>query len=210
MNCSLINSLFWRYRFSKLLNVVLALALLVGFGVSVAAAKGYLSIGVWSRSQDSRIVQSVELSQDVTLVRLGNQGIKEVRKGTTIFGWTVPGTSEVSYIRYSYKAALGIDGRDVTITKVNDSTYRITIPKFVFLGHSDESFETVVDDNGVLSFVTADIDKEKAINEILSDTASEELISANEDILKAQAQTFYTSIVHGVDPDVTLQFTFAG
>ena len=149
---------------SKFFNVVLVLALIVGFGVSVAASKGLLSIGIWSRSTDSRVVQSIELSQDVTLIRLGNEGMKKVESGTEVFGWKVPGTNRADFIQYSYKAALGIDGREVKIEKVGDKTFRVSIPAFKFLGHSDEEFKTVVEDNGVLSFVTADIDKAEAID----------------------------------------------
>lgn len=165
---------------------------------------------VWSSSTDTQVVQSVELRQDVTLLRLGIQGIRMDETGSHIGSWKIPGTGRSIYLQYKYTAMLGLDGSQVTIEKIGDKHYRVNIPEFKFLGHSDASFETAVEDGGVISFVTPDIDTTETINEILNSDVKNEHLKDNRELLKLQTEDFYSGIIHGVDPDITLEFHYAG
>ncbi|MCV5968550.1 hypothetical protein, partial [Lactococcus petauri] len=89
-------------------------------------------------------------------------------------------------------AKLGIEGKDVTIEHTGEDALLISIPEFIFIGHDDESFRTVVEDNGVISGVTPEIDTVEMINTILDDDAQGQYVDANQEVLEDQARVFYT------------------
>jgi hypothetical protein len=82
-------------------------------------------------------------------------------------------------------------------------------PEFVFIGHDDEDFQLVTENNGALSWLTPEIDQFELVNTILNDEAKDEYIKSNEELLRDQARDFYGGIVTSVDPDVEVQFRFA-
>ena len=84
----------------------------------------------------------------------------------------------------------------------------MSIPKFIFIGHDNEDFKLIAENNGILSFVTPEIDRVDMINKILNSDAKKEYISANDEILKDQAKAFYTSLISSIDPTLTIEFDF--
>lgn len=48
------------------------------------------------------------------------------------------------------------------------------------------------------------------INNILSDENKQKYITQNEAALKEQAKAFYSGIIAGVDPEITIEFEFEG
>ncbi|MSS46705.1 hypothetical protein FYJ43_11925 [Cutibacterium sp. WCA-380-WT-3A] len=84
----------------------------------------------------------------------------------TIGGHEVWGTKKTEFIQYGYDAQLGIDGTAVIITRKDPTHIKVTVPPFKFTGHSNEEFKKAAEDNGAISFVTADIDAAKAITEL--------------------------------------------
>ena len=46
------------------------------------------------------------------------------------------------------------------------------------------------------------------INTILNDEVREQYLAQNSELLRDQAQVFYTSIITGIDPAITLEFKF--
>ena len=50
----------------------------------------------------------------------------------------------------------------------------------------------------------------RMINNILSDENKQKLITQNATALKEQAKVFYTGIIASVDPEITIDFEFAG
>ena len=110
-------------------------------------------------THDSQVINAVDRVEQVALVSLGIQGINESRANSEVFGLKVPGSDRVTFVQYSFRGKLGIDGENVTVTPTGENSYRVTIPKFIFIGYDDLDFKVAAEDNGVLSWVTADIDR---------------------------------------------------
>lgn len=166
--------------------------------------------GVDVESRNSQIVQAVEREQEVVLLSLGIQGIAEERITSTLFGRAVPGTARTLFLQYNFRAKLGIEGSDVIIEPKGEDTILVSIPAFIVIGHDEVTFRTALEDNGVISWVTPDIDTADVITEILNDDALLEHVDDNEDILKDQARAFYTGIIKAVDPELKVVVEFRG
>ena len=199
-----------RLSSSALRGVALVLAFLVALGIfSVARSMGWLSpLGIASSSSDSQVVQSHERTQEVSLLSLGNQGIKEESRISEIFGKTIPGTGEKLFLQYTFKAKLGIDGAKVKVTTTASGRYVISVPEFVFLGYDKPNFKVAVQDNDALSWATPDIDQMQMVNEILNDKARREYLAGSDDILREQTKVFYDGLIKSVDPAAKTEFVF--
>lgn len=98
----------------------------------------------------------------------------------------------------------------MTVTPLEgEKRFQITIPAFKFIGHDKAEFKTVVEQSGVLSWATPEIDTAKAITKILNSEAQQKHVNDNRDLLEAQARSFYSGIIRGVDPTIELTFVFA-
>lgn len=161
-----------------------------------------------SDARNTQIVDSIVRTEQVVLLSLGIQGVSEETGKSKIFGVNVPGSSRASFVQYAFSAKLGIEGEDVEITKTGETEYLVSIPEFVFIGHDDESFRLVAENNGVLSFVTPEIDSVEMINNILSDDAKDQYVDSHIEVLQDQARVFYSSIITSIDPTITLEFDF--
>ncbi|TFV95391.1 hypothetical protein [Orlajensenia leifsoniae] len=156
------------------------------------------------------MIESITRQQQIVLLSLGIHGL-ESREDKTSFAWwdiPVPGTERVSYVEYSFDAKLGIDGQDVTIEQTGDDEFLITVPEFVFIGHENERFELATESNGVLSWMTPEIDKLEMASRILNDDTEREYVDKNSDTLRDQAKFFYGSIIGGIDPAIVVRFAF--
>lgn len=185
---------------------MLLLGAILGVGVFAGLPK---PLDEAEESNDSKVIQSIQREDEVVLVSLGIQGLAEERIASTVFGKTIPGTGRVLFLQYNYDALLGIDGSDVSIRPTGENAYTISIPRFIFIGHDDVVFKTAVEQNGVLSWVTPEIDTAEVISEILNDEAQRKHVSDNLPLLKDQAEAFYGGIIHGIDPAIQLTFEFA-
>lgn len=145
----------------------------------------------------------------MVLLSLGIQGISEKTEKSTFLGVEVPGSDRATFMQYSFNAKLGIDGRDVRIVTVGEKKYRISIPEYTPIGHSDEDFRLVAENNGVLSFITPENDPVEMINSILSPDAQAEYVADNEEILREQVTCFYSSIITGIDPEIDITYDFS-
>ncbi len=85
----------------------------------------------------------------------------------------------------------------------------VTIPQFIFIGHDKPAFKLAAETNGVLSWVTPEIDTTEMINKILNAETQNQYIEANREILRDQAKSFYTGIIAGVDPTITVTVTYS-
>ena len=139
---------------------------------------------------------------------LGIQGISSKNQKSTFQGIDIPGSERASFIQYSFSAKLGIEGKSVKIAQVAASEYLVSVPKFVFIGHSDVDFRLVIESSGVVSWVTPKIDTVEMVNAILNDGSKDQYIIANSEILKDQAKSFYGRIVSSIDPSISLKFEF--
>lgn len=202
--------------FAKRLRTWLIILLAVGlFGAGVVAAVGVSRVlpnlpyfGTDSSSRNTQIVHAVTRTEQVSLMSLGIQGISSKNQKSTFQGIDIPGSERASFIQYSFSAKLGIEGKSVKIAQVAASEYLVSVPKFVFIGHSDVDFRLVIESNGVVSWVTPKIDTVEMVNAILNDDSKDQYIIANSDILKDQAKSFYGGIVSSIDPSISLKFEF--
>jgi hypothetical protein len=121
----------------------------------------------------------------------------------------VPGSTEMVFLQYNFTAKLGIDGEKVQVKKAGDGEYVVSIPEFIFIGYDKPTFKVAVEDGGVLSWVTPDVDKVEMINKILNDDARDEYIDSNEDLLKDQTKVFFNSLINGIDLDAKTKFDFS-
>ena len=123
-------------------------------------------------------------------------------------GAEVPGSERATFIQYGFDAKLGIEGKDVKLVQAGENDYVISIPEFIFIGHTNESFKLVTEDNGVLSWVTPEIDTAEMISGILNDGDKDKYVASNVETLKDQARAFYAGIVAGIDPAITVRVEF--
>lgn len=188
----------------------LLLAILVAIGIFAVARNGdWLSpLGINSTSSDSQVINAIERTEEVSLVRLGIQGIKDETRSSKVFGKTIPGSSHKVFLQYNFHAKLGIDGADVKVTKRGQNMYLISVPKFIFIGYDEPTFRVAAEDGGVLSWATPDIDKVEMVNQILNNEARQTYLASNGDILKDQTKTFYDSLITSIDPDAVTMFEF--
>ncbi|APT87481.1 hypothetical protein [Corynebacterium flavescens] len=186
-------------------------AIIVG-AVAIAAIvflKPQFGMTTQSESTNTQVIKSVEREEQVVLVSLGIQGLNRQSENRALWGMQVPGSARTQFIQYDYKAKLGIEGKDVRIEETGENAYKIAVPAFIFIGHADEHFEKVIDDNGLLSWVTDEIDPAQRITEILQGGEQEKNIADNRELLQDQARQFYTDIITAIEPTAQLEFSFA-
>lgn len=193
----------------RVLTIFLTVIVAIGVFTTIKNL-GWLSfIGIESETKDSQVIEAIERTQEVSLLKLGIQGILEKNQNTEIAGVGIPGTGESVFIQYNFTAKLGIDGADVEVTKTGDKTYAIAVPEFKGIGFDDPTFKVAVKDSGVLSWVTPDIDQLELVNEVLDDDAKSEYVESNTDLLKDQTQVFYDGLIKSVIPDAETSYEFA-
>lgn len=192
----------------RLLSLLAVLILAVG-GFTIGKDRGWFSpLGIQSESHDTQVINAIERTQEVSLLRLSIEGLTDEDRSAAIFGQSIPGTGEKVFLRHSFDAKLGIDGAQVEVTKTSANVYLISVPEFDFIGYAEPSFEVATEDSGVLSWVTPDIDKLEMVNEILNDEAQQAYLASNQDLLEEQTEVFYDSLITSIDPAIVTTFEF--
>lgn len=193
----------------RFLSLLLVLILAIG-GFTVAKNQGWLSpIGIDSESRDSQVIYAIERTQEVSLLSLIIQGIKSEEQNAEVFGTSIPGTGEAVFLQYNFTAKLGVDGAEVDVTKTGESAYLVSVPEFIFIGYDEPTFKVAVEDGGVLSWATSDIDQVEMVSEILNDDARETYLESNEELLQEQTQVFYDSLITSIDPSIKTTYEFS-
>ena len=190
---------------------IITLVALLTLGGILAAQLASNSTDDEATTRNSQVVQSITREQQVVLLSLGIQGIVERTQDSHLFGQeylTIPWSERASFIQYEFTAKLGFDGGQVQIEQTGDSSYRISIPELEFIGHSDERFKVAAEDNGVLSWITPPIDPVEMVNEVLNDRAKTEYVEQHQDVLRSQAEAFYSGILRGIDPQITAEYVY--
>lgn len=192
----------------RLLFVPLAFFVAIG-AFTVVKNQGWFSpFGIESESHNSQVINAVERTQEVSLLRLGIQGIKAKDQRGTVFGREVPFSEKTVFLQYNFYAKLGIDGTRVKVTKTGENAYLISVPEFEFIGTDEPTFKVAVEDGGVLSWGTPDIDKVEMINEILNDEERQQYIDSNEELLREQTKEFYEGLITSIEPGIATTFEF--
>lgn len=154
-------------------------------------------------------IKEITREEQVVLVAVSVEGVETTsRENSEIWGIAIPGTSRESLIQYEFTAKLGIEASDVRVEEVTEDRYRLHIPKFIFIGYEIGDFYTIAESGGVLSFVKERIDSAEVSSSLLQEKR-DEYIEKNINLLQDQTKFFYTTIVHGIDPMITLEFDFA-
>lgn len=191
-----------------IISLLLASSLALG-AFTVAKNQGLLSpFGIESESHDSQVVNAIERTEEVSLVSLAIQGIKEKAESAKLFGKRVPGTSEKVFLQYNFNAKLGVDGADVRVVKTGKSAYRVAVPKFKFIGYDKPTFKVAAVDGSVLSWAAPDVDQVEMINEILNGAAQQTYLKSYDEELKSQTKTFYDTLITSIDPAAVTTFEF--
>jgi hypothetical protein len=193
-----------------LLPIALVVVALAALGAVVALDR-FTDISILGHDRDSRnteVINAVTREEQVVLLSLSVQGIDVEKDRADAFGIDIPGSGRTSFLKYGFDAKLGLEGGSVDIEKTGDAAYTLTVPEFIFIGHDDVEFQTVAEDNGVLSFSTPDIDTAAVITEILNDETRSQYVADNDALLRDQAESFYQGIIAGIDPTADVEFVF--
>lgn len=199
----------------KVLNRIslLVAGLLVGGILALWAANAFPQLTPFateSEREDTQVIEAVTRVQQIALVSLAIEGITEDRTKAELWGIDVPGSDRVTFTRYSFDAKLGVDGADAVVRQTGEHAFEIQLPVFMFIGHDNVTFELAAESNGVLSWVTAEIDPLDVVNDVLDEDAQAQYLAKNEELLREQAEWFYRSLVTSVDPEAEVTFVFAG
>ena len=205
------------FKTRVLLWPAVVLLVLVGGGAIAAFASGGLNAlalkSVFSNSsseRDSQVVQAVTRVQEVSLLSLHIEGINRLESNREIFGVAVPLSEKTTMLQYEFDAKLGIDGSKVKIEPTGPKSFRVTMPQFTGIGFDKPKFKEPIQSGEALSWLAEPAVQTRMINNILSDENKQKYTSQNEDALKEQAKLFYSGIIKSVDPEVTVDFEFAG
>lgn len=168
--------------------------------------------GEWigaTTDSNSQVVTAITRTEEVALVSLGIEGIRErnTEDGQFLF-ITIP-NSRAAFLRYSFEAKLGIDANGVVIDDTDYPTIVVNIPEFIVIGMDNQHVEVAAENNDVLSWTTPEIDKVSMVNDIFNDALKAQYLEKNGELLRDQTIAFYTDIVNAIDPSVTLEFVFA-
>ncbi|MGP6178557.1 hypothetical protein ACTU6U_14795 [Microbacterium sp. A196] len=194
-------------------NLILWPALVI-VGALLAAGALFIvkpPLGNWiggTTDKNTQIVNAITRTQEVALVTLGIEGIRERKTEAGQFLFLSIPNSRAAFLRYSFDAKLGIDAKDVKIDEQPNGSFVVTIPSFIVIGLDNQNVETAAESTDVLSWTTPEIDKVAMVNDVFGDELQAEYLAKNADLLKDQARMFYTNIITAIDPDVTLEFEF--
>lgn len=191
--------------------LITLITLVVGAGLAIGAILALPGLHVFdtsSQSRNTQIVNSISREEQVVLVSLGIEGLKSKTEKGEVFGIEIPGSDRAVFLRYSFTAKLGLEGKDVRVTPTGEKQLLVSIPEFIFIGHANENFEMAVQKDGVLGWMTPTIDPAEMVTEILNDEAKDNYIKANDGVLKDQAKAFYGNVIKGIDPTIDVQFEF--
>lgn len=203
---------FFRARV-RLWPLIVVPFLLVGVVVALVVTGALKSLplsGLFGgvNTQTTEVVKYVLPKQEVALASLRVEGLQRADSEGNLMGIRVPAGDRTKLIQYSFDAKIGIDGSGVTISDDGDHAYTLTIPAFIFIGHSNEHFEDAIESNGILSWLSAEIDEIDMVNAILSDDKKDKYVASSLQVLKDQTEAFYGSIIRSVDSEAELTFTF--
>ena len=110
----------------KLLSTLIAVILIA----AVAAAAVFIwqvrePVEVETESSNTKVIKAVEREEQVVLVSLGIEGLSEESATSKLWNWQVPGSERTQYIKYSYRAKLGIEGSQVQVEEESPHHFRV-------------------------------------------------------------------------------------
>ncbi|MGY3765110.1 hypothetical protein ACWOAH_00930 [Vagococcus vulneris] len=190
-------------RTAIVLVTTIAVSLFIGFILG-----NHKFVNTDTSFKDTQVIKSLTKEKQVVLVNLGVSEVLTAKQSIQLFDTDLFGTNKYKYVQAEFDAKLGLDGKKVTIEKTNDNTYKIKIPEFIFIGHSNEKFSVIAENNDILSWVTPDINETQMVTKILNSTAQQKYLKKYHDLLKESTQDFYGSLLRTVNPEAKLVYEF--
>lgn len=164
---------------------------------------------VVTQSSSTQVVKALEKKSEVVILHLAVADVDSMKKVKTFYQFDIPGSDRATLLKYEFDAKLGFSGDDVKITDTGDGTFLVSIPEFTFIGYDNWHTELVSQKDGLLSWLTPEIDDRKMAEGFIDDSKKQEYIQANLRDLREESVRFYTDIARAIDPDITLKFVFA-
>lgn len=194
-------------------TILLSLAsLMIGILVAVGGLFVFrgpvVSLMGETTDKNTQIVNAVTRTQEVALVTLGIEGIRErkTEDGQILF-LSIP-NSRAAFLRYSFDAKLGFNAEDADVDEQPDGSFLIRVPAFTVIGLNNQKVEVAAENNDLLSWTTPEIDKVDMVNDVFDIELQAEYLEKNAELLEDQTRVFYTGIVTAIDPDAKLTFEF--
>ncbi|HNN48970.1 MAG TPA: hypothetical protein PKM12_08335 [Marmoricola sp.] len=177
--------------------------------VALSFLPGMSLFGHDRQIDSTQVIKQVTREEQVVLLSLAIEDITEARDASHLWGdIEIPGSERATFIRFGFVAKIGIDGKDVQIKDLPGNKFQITIPEFIFIGQDRQHVKLVVEDGGLLSFLTPEIDQVELVNEILNNSTKDEYVDDYRDLLESQAERFYGNLIKVVDPEAEVSFEF--
>lgn len=131
-----------------MIGVVVAIGALFAFRGPVVSWIGETT------DKNTQIVNAVTRTQEVALVTLGIEGIRERKTldGQILF-LSIP-NSRAAFLRYSFDAKLGFNAEDADVDEQPDGSFVIRIPAFTVIGLNNQKVEVAAENNDLLSWTT--------------------------------------------------------
>jgi hypothetical protein len=192
----------------KFMVVIIVILIIAVGGLIALNFSGYEFVETTTETSETKTITFFEKNKEIALVTLGISDIYEKENTATVFKKKLPGSKKQVYIRGSFDAKLGIDGKNVVVTETGEKEYTINIPEFIFIGYNNVKFEVAVESNGLLSFATDDIDQAAMVSEVLNPVGQEQYMEKYTALLKESAEEFYKNLIPSTETDVVLKFTY--
>jgi hypothetical protein len=164
------------------------------------------ALGPQTPIKNEQVVTSIEKEEQSVLLTLGTQGISEAKGIPPAILRDFPLLQKARLMQYSMRVKLGVDA--VSIDAVEDHKFRVTVPKFVWIGQEDLKIERVFSDDGALSAFTEQDSEAEQFNAIIDDELKRTYLEANDQALRDQAEAYFTKLARSIDPAAELEFVF--
>lgn len=188
-------------------------ALVVGALVAGVAA-GLLTppwltsaLGPQTEVKNEQVVTSIERLEQTDLIELSVQGISSAKGIPPAIVKDLPVLQNARIMQYSMKVQLGVAGVDITSTA--DHKFLVVVPAFKWTGSDDLKIERVFNDDEILSVFTSLPSETEQLNKIVDDELKQQYLEQNRQLLRDQAEFYFTKLAKSIDPDAKLTFEFA-
>ncbi|GAA1468884.1 hypothetical protein [Microbacterium thalassium] len=183
-------------------------ALVAGLAVGLLTPPWVASaLGPQTVVRNEQVVTSIERKEQPVLLQLGVQGISTAEGIPPAFFKDLPWLQKARLMQYSMKVKLGVDS--VEIKSTADHEFLVTVPQFIWIGVDDLKIDRVFSDDGVLSAFTPQDSESEQFNEIVDDELKQQYLDDNLQLLRDQAEFYFTQLAKSIDPDAELTFEFA-
>lgn len=188
--------------------VIVAGALLGGIALGLLTPPWVTgALGPQSVIRNEQVVTSIARLEQTDLLELGVEAISTAEGKPPAVLRQFPWMESARIMQYSMKIQLGVDGVDIEAT--GDHEFLVTVPAFIWTGYDDFKIDRVFNDDELLGGLSELASQEEQQNAIIDDDLKQKYLDANQDLLRDQAEFYFTKLAKSIDPDAELTFEFA-